>query len=308
MATASILLVDDLPANLHTLSRALAREYELSVATGGQEALRLAAELRPDLILLDVLMPQMDGLEVLSRLRGTTWGREIPVILVTADARTETQVEGLERGAEDFITKPVVIPVVQARVRNVLERHRMRRQLLRMATVDELTGVLNRRRFLERAAEERRRVVRYGSPCGLLYLDIDRFKAINDHHGHAAGDEALRTVGALLGGLRRQPDVVGRLGGEEFGLLLPQTDRQGALSMAERIRTGIGGTPVPLGDGAMLALTVSIGMTQLVAEDDSMDAALRRADAALYAAKAAGRDRVEELGPATTSTWGDPGS
>jgi diguanylate cyclase (GGDEF)-like protein len=302
MEPTRILLVDDLPANLHTLSRALADEYELSVATSGAAALRLAEQLLPDLILLDVMMPDLDGLQTLARLRATSWGREIPVILITADARTATQVEGLERGAEDFITKPVVVPVVQARVRNLLERHRLRRELIRRATIDELTGVLNRRRFLERSQEEHRRLTRYPDACGLLMLDVDRFKAINDDHGHATGDEALRTIGATLPSLLREPDLVGRIGGEEFPLLLPQTDRAGSLALAERIRRTIAQLPIGTDPDGHLRLTVSIGVTQLTPDDPDLETAMRRADAALYAAKDAGRDQVHEHAAAVDLT------
>lgn len=129
--TSKILLVDDTPANLHTLSHALGRDYDLAVATSGVDALEIARETRPDLILLDVMMPGMDGLETLNRLRQSDWGREIPVILLTADDRTATQVSGFNLGADDFIAKPIVIPVVQARVRNRLEQSRLRRELAR---------------------------------------------------------------------------------------------------------------------------------------------------------------------------------
>lgn len=134
---ARILLVDDLPANLNTLSRALAAEYELSVVTSGAGALSLAQQITPDLILLDVMMPEMDGLETLRRLRASEWGRDIPVILITADDRTETQVSGLEQGANDFIVKPVVVPVVQVRVRNLLARQKAELQLRQAASVFE---------------------------------------------------------------------------------------------------------------------------------------------------------------------------
>lgn len=297
MDPARILLVDDQPANLHTLSRALASEWELSVATSGAAALELAEQLVPDLILLDVMMPEVDGLQTLARLRATSWGRDMPVILITADARTETQVDGLELGAEDFITKPVVVPVVQARVRNLLERHRLRHELVRRATTDELTGILNRRRFLERSQDEHRRLTRYADACGLLMLDVDHFKAINDRHGHAAGDEALRTIGAVLPSLLREQDLVGRIGGEEFALLLPHTDREGSLALAERIRRTIAQLPIRPDTGEDITLTVSIGSTQLTAADPDLETAMRRADAALYAAKAAGRDRVSDSTP-----------
>lgn len=291
---ARILIVDDVPANLHTLSRALGDDYELSVATSGPAALALAEKLAPELILLDVMMPGIDGIETLTRLRATDWGRDIPVILVTADERTETQVLGLERGAEDFLTKPIVVPVVRVRVRNVLERHRLRRELVRLATTDALTGLLNRRRFFTCGESEHHLLMRYDHPCGLLMIDLDHFKTINDHYGHAVGDAALRAVGQAMASLLRDPDRLGRIGGEEFGLLLPHTERQGTLALAERVRAAVADLQLEGPDGDHLALRVSIGSTQLRAADRDFDEALHRADTALYAAKAAGRNRVEE--------------
>lgn len=287
-----ILLVDDVPANLHTLSQALMDQYDLSVTTSGADALALAEHSAPDLILLDVMMPEMDGLETLRRLRQTDWGREIAVILVTADDRTETQVFGLDQGADDFIAKPVVVPIVQARVRNLLERQRLRRELMRLATTDELTGTANRRHFFELGEAERSRVVRYKQPCGLLMLDIDHFKSVNDQHGHAAGDAVLTAFAETIQSLLRQPDVLGRLGGEEFAVLLPQTEPQGTLDLAERLRARVEEMGVAADNGSTIRVTTSLGATQLQASDRSFDVALQRADTALYTAKDGGRNQV----------------
>jgi len=296
-AKARILLVDDQPSNLNTLSHALINQYELSVATSGTDALTLAEQDAPDLILLDVMMPDMDGLETLRRLRHSHWGRDIPVILVTADDRTETQVLALDQGADDFIAKPVVVPVVQARVRNTLERQRARRELLRLATTDELTGLLNRRRFFELGEAERSRVARYGQPCGLLMLDIDHFKTVNDQHGHAAGDAVLRVFAETIVNLLRRSDTLGRLGGEEFAVLLPQTKRDGSLDLAQRLNVAVAGIRITMATGKEISVTTSIGATQLSAADRDFEAALQRADAALYVAKAQGRNRVSVSEP-----------
>jgi len=292
---ANILLVDDLPSNLHTLSRTLSDEYDLSVATSGMEALNLAQVIAPDLILLDVMMPEMDGLETLRRLRSSDWGREIPVILVTADDRVETQVSGLELGADDFIAKPIVAPILKARVRNVLERRRLQRELIWLANTDELTCALNRRRFFAQGEAERVRVGRYKHPCGLLMLDLDHFKSVNDQHGHATGDAVLKAFADTISALLRNADQFGRIGGEEFAILLPQTDRQGTLNLAERLRQAVAEIQLPNEDGKTIQITTSIGATQLIATDKRLDDALQRADSALYAAKAAGRNRVIEV-------------
>jgi diguanylate cyclase (GGDEF)-like protein len=289
---AKILLVDDVPANLHTLSHALMNQYDLSVTTSGASALALAEQTAPDLILMDVMMPEMDGLETLRRLRQSDWGQDIPVILVTADDRTETQVFGLDQGADDFIAKPVVVPVVQARVRNVLDRQRLRRELIRLATTDELTGALNRRHFFELGEAEHSRIKRYQQPCGLLMLDIDYFKPVNDQYGHAAGDAVLKAFVETIQGLLRQSDALGRLGGEEFAVLLPQTEQEGTLELAERLRGVVEALCVDTENGNTISVTTSLGATQLHATDRRFDEALQRADTALYAAKDGGRNRV----------------
>lgn len=301
-----ILLVDDLPANLHTLSAALAKDYDLSIATSGVAALQLAREIRPNLILLDLMMPGMDGLEMLAMLRSNEWGREIPVIMVTADDRTETLVSSLDQGADDFIAKPVVIPVVQARVRNLLERQRLRHELFRMATVDELTGALNRRYFFERGEVELTRSQRYGHPCGVLMLDIDHFKLFNDQHGHAVGDRVLQAFSRCVKTELRDSDILGRIGGEEFAVLSPHSDRAGSLKLGERLREVVADMRMPLDSGdtpgtsnasdiaTALTVTASIGVTQFNPSDTRLDASLQRADSALYAAKESGRNRVCE--------------
>lgn len=289
-----ILLVDDQTANLHTLSRTLADEFDLSLATSGADALLIAQKVKPDLILLDVMMPGMDGLETVRRLRATDWGMDIPVILVTADDRIETQVCGLELGANDFVAKPIVAPVLKARMHNLLKSRLLQRELHRLATTDSLTGLLNRRRMIEQGGAELLRVVRYGQPCALLMLDLDHFKSINDGYGHAAGDSILVTVSAAVGGLLRETDFFGRIGGEEFAILLPQTDRDGAINLAERLRGVVNDIRLGLPDGRVIGVTVSIGVTHLRDSDSRFEDALVRADAALYAAKAAGRNCVRD--------------
>jgi diguanylate cyclase (GGDEF)-like protein len=290
---ARILLVDDLPANLHTLCRALASEYDLAIATSGSSALALARDSAPDLILLDVMMPEMDGFETLRHLRQSHWGRTVPVMLVTADDRSETQVKGLDLGADDFITKPVVVPVVQARVRNLLERQQLQRELMRLATTDELTGVLNRRCLFSHGESARTMVVRYQQACGLVMLDIDYFKQVNDRYGHAVGDAVLIAFAATIGGLLRDSDHFGRIGGEEFALLLPNTDHKGTLILAERLRQAVMAMRIQNDEGESVLVTTSIGVTQLTADDLQFDDAMRRADSALYQAKFLGRNRVE---------------
>ena len=291
----SVLLVDDLPTNLHTLSQILKDLYDVSIATSGADALRIAQSSPPDLILLDIMMPDMDGIETLHRLRTSEWGRDIPVILVTADDSVETQVKGLETGADDFITKPIVAPVLKARVHNVLERLRLHRELARLATTDELTGAMNRRQFYCQGEARLNLLTRYPAPCGLLMMDLDKFKSINDLHSHSVGDEVLVAFANTIQSRLRSSDFFGRIGGEEFAVLLPQTDAAGSLEVAERLRLAVAGIRLPLATGQVISVTTSIGSTQLWPSDAALDAALSRADKALYAAKSHGRNQTQEL-------------
>jgi diguanylate cyclase (GGDEF)-like protein/PAS domain S-box-containing protein len=432
-----ILIVDDVPENVSVLADALDRDYEVFFALNGEHALSLIAQEPPDLVLLDVMMPGIDGLETLRRLRAAPWGKETPVILVTADERTETQILGLELGADDFVTKPLLLPAVMRRIRNTLarqrlqreqaqlvaelthanaelsriselnavllasagegifstdleghctsmnpaalailgfredeivghhqhnlfhhshpdgsdyparqcpiqqtlhdgetrvvddhfiskdgtfipvqltvsamrfegaivgsevlfqdisERQRMHRELLRLATTDTLTGLYNRGHFFERCEDERERARRYGHPLACLMVDLDHFKQINDDRGHAAGDAVLVAVAGTLRSLLRVVDIGGRIGGEEFAILLPQTDLAGAAAFAERLRHAIAELDVATGSGR-LRVTASIGAAAIAADADdvSIEQALQRADQAMYRAKASGRNRV----------------
>ena len=423
-----ILIVDDIPENIGVLAAALEKEYDLQFALGGEQALALIAQRAPDLLILDVMMPGIDGLETLRRLRASSWGQSVPVILLTADDRVETQVSGLQLGADDFVAKPVILAVVHARVRNVLERHRLLRQLTasnlelqrlselnavllssagqgiystdpegictsinpaalvmlgyteaevvgrhqhdlfhhhhpdgnaypgrtcpilqtlrdgqqrqvddafvrkdgsflpvqltvsamrlegaivgsevifsditerltlqrelqRRATTDELTGLANRRHFFELGETERMRVSRYDHPCALLMLDIDHFKNINDTHGHAAGDLVLKAFSDSIAKQLRATDVFGRIGGEEFAVLLPETDLAGAQDFAERLRAAVATRQTQYADKA-IGVTTSIGVTEMLSSDTTFDAAVLRADQRLYDAKASGRNRV----------------
>jgi len=164
--------------------------------------------------------------------------------------------------------------------------------LQHLATVDPLTGAWNRRHFRELAENEMDRAARYGRPLTVAMLDVDHFKAVNDEHGHTAGDAVLADVVARLRERLRSVDLLGRYGGEEFALVLPETDPDAALAAAERLRRAVAAAPVMLADGTTLEVTISLGVTRVTAEDGALDGPINRADAALYAAKAAGRDRV----------------
>jgi diguanylate cyclase (GGDEF)-like protein len=265
------------------------------MATSGAKALALCKEDPPDLILLDIVMPGMDGHEICARLKADEATRDIPVIFVTSQSDAEEETKGLELGAIDFIAKPVNPAVVRARVKTHLTLKAQSDLLRQMVFIDGLTGVANRRCFDERLDTEWQRAARNASPLALLLLDVDHFKRFNDRYGHQVGDECLRRVAsAVKGGLLRPGDMVARYGGEEFACILPGTDFEGALAMGTGIEQAVRGLQIEHADSDVsAAVTVSIGVsTSLPDRDDDPARLLALADAQLYRAKHSGRGRV----------------
>jgi len=291
----TILIVDDTPTNIETLDEVLEDRYEILVATDGRRALEVAVGEKPDLVLLDIVMPGMDGFEVCRRLKSdpATWS--IPVIFITAMSEVADEAAGLEVGAIDYIIKPFSPPIVRARVRNHLELKRHRDLLEHLSEVDGLTGIANRRRFDSSLASEWQRGTRSRSSLALLMLDVDEFKAYNDYYGHADGDQCLRRIAATMrGALRRPADLAARYGGEEFAGILPDTDMDAAAGMAERIRAGVEELAISH-DRSWVApvVTVSIGVASAVPRSDHEPLSLvARADVHLYRAKRSGCNRV----------------
>jgi diguanylate cyclase (GGDEF)-like protein len=293
--TPRILIVDDEPANIRTLGGLLGEEYTLHFATGGEEALAIAAREVPDLILLDIRMPGMDGYEVSRRLSQEPQTSDIPVIFVTALDEEADEAKGLEMGGVDYITKPLRGPIVKARVANHVRLKQYRDQLQALSRLDGLTGVANRRQFDEALAREWGRAQRNGTPLSLILADVDHFKAYNDNYGHLAGDEVLKQVAATLEGtLYRPSDRLARYGGEEFIALLPDTDLDGACELARRMGEAVAelGLPHAYSEAAG-HVTVSLGMaTTYPAQDTAPESLCRAADHHLYAAKQAGRNQA----------------
>ncbi len=290
-----ILLVDDAPTNIQMLNETLKDGYHLFFATNGKDALRIAAESLPDLVLLDVIMPEMDGYEVCRALKADPSLRNIPIIFITAMNQQEDEAIGLELGAVDYITKPFNPTIVRLRIRNQIELKRQRDLLARLSHLDGLTGIPNRRALDDIMEREWRRGTRSLKPLSLLMLDIDHFKAYNDRCGHLAGDDCLRTVAQTLKSpLGRAADIVGRYGGEEFLAILPETDAAGAWVVAEEIRAAVSNLALahpasPQGN----TVTVSIGIATAVAHREQYHTCLlEAADRALYQAKQEGRNRV----------------
>lgn len=258
----SILLVDDDPDTIHLLGRMLADVGTLRFATSGQDALRLARESAPDLILLDAEMPGMSGFQVCEALKAEPALVDVPVIFVTSHSKPAFEVAGFEVGAADFIAKPVNAPLVRARVKTQLRIKRMADELRWVATIDALTGVANRRNFDESLEREWYRGRRSADPMALLVIDVDHFQQFNALYGRPAGDACLRSVAQALVGIGlRTADLVARYGGGEFAVLLPQTSQSGA----EQVTRSVLGAVAALGlahDASMTSLhvTVSVGV------------------------------------------------
>jgi len=289
--TCRVLIVDDEPANIHGLAEALGVGYDLRFATGGERALALTAELPFDLVLLDVVMPGMDGYEVLRRLKASEDTRAVPVIFVTSMNNVADEELGFALGAVDYITKPASAPIVRARVRTHIELKRQRDQLEQRALIDQLTGVANRRGFDETLERRWQAAVRERAPLLLILIDVDHFKQFNDHYGHGAGDDCLRRIGALLGAEFAQPgQLAARVGGEEFALLLPG----GEASMhAQRLLHAVHALAIPHAHSQVASIvSVSAGAIETVpVSGESPRALLDLADQLLYRAKRDGRNR-----------------
>lgn len=291
-----ILIIDDEKMNLKALSELLREEYVLVLAKSGAEGLKRAREEpQPDLILLDVIMPGMDGYQVIRELKHQEQTNHIPVIFVTALNSREEEEKGLKLGAVDYISKPFSPPIVKMRVRNYLQLVHKFKLLEQKAKLDGLTEIPNRGSFEESFQKELHRAARNGSPLSVAMLDIDFFKQFNDNYGHQMGDEALQKVARTVSsGLKRPADLVARYGGEEFVLLMPETPAAAARMLGEQVRSAVQELQIPHAYSEIARyLTVSVGVASLAAQDEgSPEELLTRADKNLYQAKQEGRNRV----------------
>jgi diguanylate cyclase (GGDEF)-like protein len=293
----NILIVDDAVSNIEVLCGILSGEFEIFFATNGKDALEIASLQIPDLILLDVVMPEMDGFQVLKSLKSAEKTKDIPVIFVTASNQETDESRGFEEGVVDYITKPLRSSVVKARVHTHLELKRYRDHLKTLSTIDGLTGVANRRVFDETIQKEWQRARRNQGPLSLIMMDIDFFKAYNDHYGHVAGDECLRKLTAAINQVHRRPaDLFARYGGEEFVILLPETDSEGALVIARTVITRVGSLSIPHEYSQVSGyITLSMGVATMIPGDDqTLLDLINLADELLYKAKKSGRNQIQE--------------
>ena len=264
--------------------------YEVRTANDGEEGLVAVESYQPDLIITDVMMPKMDGYELARRVRANPQTRFVPIIIQTA-ARNNAQDHrrGSEVGALGYITDPTDIDLLLARARTLLDFKHYLDTCEEEAFTDHLTGLANRRRFERQLEREVTRTERYTRPFCLLYLDIDNFKQVNDTYGHEAGDEAIRRLALTLQAGTRGIDLAARIGGEEFAVILPETDFEGGLDVAERLRTSIKEMEIPV----VGRITASFGVAEFPLCATTGRELISVADAALYEAKRRGRDRAE---------------
>jgi diguanylate cyclase (GGDEF)-like protein len=302
----TILVADDEPVNRALIQRRLEREgYRVLTAQNGSEAVEKTRDALPDLVILDVMMPEMDGMDACRLIKEDEKTRDIPIIFLSARDETEMKVSGLTLGANDYISKPFKAEELLARVRVAIRLKRERDKLRtsaeeatvraevaqERAMTDALTGLLNRYGLQHVLAREHAETRRYNRPLSCLMIDLDNFKTINDTYGHTIGDLALRQVAGILSEAVRGSDTVFRYGGEEFLVLLPETDLEGAAALGEKIRATASSRP--FGEGYnVFNLTLSAGASSLC-DNESGNDMIARADMALYQAKEQGRNRVE---------------
>lgn len=303
-----VLIVDDISQNIQLVMEILdAQGYSTTFARNGKQALERIEMAKPDLILLDLMMPGMNGLDVCAILKANPDYGNIPIIFLTASEEGENLIEAFEKGAVDYITKPFKTPELLARVKTHLTLKRTQdalkkayEEMEKLATTDPLTEIANRRAILEIGRQEFLRSKRYKTEFCLFILDVDYFKKINDNYGHDIGDLVLISMVSIVNNSLRKVDKLGRagklgrLGGEEFIIILPETSLESGIKVADRIRLTIekGSITTPI---VTIKLTVSIGLSSYTADDHSISDIMKRADNALYEAKEKGRNQVKAL-------------
>lgn len=295
----TILIVDDVPANIKILGASLNPNYKIRLATDGRKALKIASSNPlPDLILLDIVMPDMNGYEVCTILKSDDRTKNIPIIFITSKDNEEDETRGLELGAVDYIIKPFIPAIVEARVKTHLELKRHRDMLESLSTLDGLTGIHNRRSFEERVNHEWKRAVRDRNIMSLIMIDIDNFKSFNDTYGHLEGDDILRMVSRSLAScIRRPADYIARYGGEEFVCILPNTDMPGSYHVAEQMRMAVESLGIPhVASPVSKYVTASLG-TASVSPTVNLEPVLLldAADKCLYQAKNQNKNCVKSV-------------
>jgi len=296
----TILVVDDTKENVEILIELLSERYDVMVALDAKSGIDIVKEERPDLILLDIMMPEMDGYEMCEILKSDETTQTIPIIFITAKTDEKSIEKAYDIGAVDYVSKPFKPKELLARVKKelkvqelIFELEDSQKRLKELSLIDHLTKLYNRRYFLQTSEHIFELTKRKGDALSVMIMDIDYFKNINDTYGHATGDKVLIYFSNELKHLSRKSDIVSRWGGEEFVMLLQDTDSTGAWLISEKIRIAIENLVIPLEDKKELKCTVSIGCTQVnILSDYTIEDSLSRADGALYEAKSGGRNMV----------------
>ena len=302
-----VLIIDDSPDAMAIAKARLAKEgLDIVAADGGRSGLDAARREKPDLVLLDLDMPDLSGFEVCRTLKADPDLCMIPVIFLSASGGPEDKVKGLDLGAVDYVTKPFDAFELRARVRAALRAKRFQDLLIEYAHIDPLTGLPNRRALMQRLAEEWERIRRHGGSLAFIMADIDHFKRVNDTHGHGVGDRVLQEVARAIAQECRAVDVPARHGGEEFAVLLPEETESAAVVLAERCRRRIEERRLDA-SGQSVRVTASFGAADSTSAA-SPEEMVERADKALYAAKSAGRNAVRSAGvsPAPAKAGAQP--
>lgn len=292
---ARLLIVDDQPASIHLIHNIFSADHDIFMARSGKEALDLCGKIFPDLVLLDVEMPGMDGLEVCRQMQMHAVNQDIPVIFVTGHESPEYENLCWEAGCVDFVSKPVNTVTLRNRVNAHLKLKFQNDLLRKIALIDGLTGVNNRRFFNQYLSAMWLRCKRDMKPLSVIMVDLDNFKRYNDFHGHLHGDECLQKVAmALRGNMCRPDDCVARFGGEEFVCLLPDTDLSGAIQVARRMEADVRALQIPHGNSDIASIvTISLGCGSVVPVDGNTETMLvELADRQLYKAKHSGKSCV----------------
>lgn len=291
----TILAVDDSPENLDLIRNILEPYYSVKVAPTGELALHIASTQKPDMVLLDIMLTDINGYEICRQLKSCDSTRNIPVIFLTAKRSEADEIQGFKIGGCDYITKPFSPAIMLARIKTHIQLKIKTDLLEKLASLDGLTEIPNRRAFDNALERQFNQSQRTGTPLSLLIIDIDNFKQFNDQYGHPMGDECLRRVASALSELTHRPeDLVARLGGEEFAILLPNTDNVGATLRAEQYRSVVENLKIQHESNHPTSyVTISVGAgTVTPKSSDHPTELLKAADKALYRAKNQGRNQV----------------
>lgn len=306
-AVQSVLVIDDEKINLKIISDILSDEVSVMLAKSGEQGIRKAIEYKPDLILLDVLMPEMDGFETMSRLRHDASTSAIPVIFITALNDSSHEEKALLMGASDYIQKPLHTNIVQARVRLHLQLVKQRKMLEKLANIDPLTSLANRRKYQEVIEQEWQKAVSHQACISILVIDIDNFKQYNDCYGHATGDKVLQQVATVLANQVLGKGLVARYGGEEFAILLPDHSQEDAVEVARLCMQGVKALNLSYShENFNGKVTVSVGgATKWPSLNCSSDEFFNAADEMLGLAKKSGKNKILWQSPSNSRAIAD---